>query len=281
MQSNPADGRMDAVPAPKASQEDDLGIWEPEETAAFLRSITGDRLSALYELAAYAGLRRGELCGLRWSDLDADGSGAWIKQTIVDLTRSQAGPGDLICPVCGAEHIGRHFKRPKTSKGRRWVPLAGPAKRTLEAHRSAQLEERAEFGADYQDHDLVFCLADGLPLRPDSVTRDFTAKAAACSLPTIRLQDMRHGACSLMLSGGVPVEIVQMILGHSSPAVTRRVYAHLMRKATTAQVEAAFAGLTEHSREQSVSNQAESAGPAEAGPNAKPLPTSPSVQRPR
>ena len=62
---------------------------------------------------------------------------------------------------------------------------------------------------------------------------------------------MRHGACSLMLSGGVPVEIVQMILGHSSPAVTRRVCAHLMRKATTAQVEAAFAGLTEQPRERS------------------------------
>jgi integrase len=178
--------------------------------------------------------------------------------------------------VCGAEHIGRHFKRPKTSKGRRWVPLAGPAKRALEALRSAQLVERAEFGADYQDHDLIFCLVDGLPLRPDSVTRDFTAKAAACSLPTIRLQDMRHGACSLMLSGGVPVEIVQMILGHSSPAVTRRVYAHLMRPRQRRSRRPS--GV---SPSRPVSNQAESAGSSEARPNAKPAPTRPSVQRPR
>jgi hypothetical protein len=70
-----------------------------------------------------------------------------------------------------------------------------------------------------------------------------------------------------MLASGVPVEIVQMILGHSSPAVTRQVYAHLMRKATTAQVDAALATVAERAREQSVSNEALSTG--SAGPAAR------------
>jgi integrase len=67
---------------------------------------------------------------------------------------------------------------------------------------------------------------------------------AACGLRPCPLHDTRHGACSLMLAGGVPIEIVQMILGHSSPEVTRRVYTHLMRSKTAAQVEEAAKLLT-------------------------------------
>ena len=104
------------------------------------------------------------------------------------------------------------------------------------------------FGPDYRDHDLVFCQVDGDPLRPDAVTRAFNAHAAACGLPPIRLHDMRHGACSLMLSGGVPIEVVQMILGHSSPAVTRQVYAHIMKRATAQQLETSTLPLTERRR---------------------------------
>lgn len=78
----------------------------------------------------------------------------------------------------------------------------------------------------------------------DQVSKEFDAYTSQLALPTISLHDLRHSACSLMLSGGVPVEVVQMILGHSSPAVTRRVYAHLLRGATAEQVEAATAQLT-------------------------------------
>ncbi|HEX8509073.1 MAG TPA: tyrosine-type recombinase/integrase [Propionibacteriaceae bacterium] len=124
------------------------------------------------------------------------------------------------------------------------------ARVALAAHREAQLSERAMFGSDYHEHDLVFCYVDGDPLRPDLVSREFDAHASACGLPAIRLHDMRHGACSLMLPGGVPIEVVQMILGHSSPAVTRRVYAHLMGRATAEQFEAGMSRLTEYRREQ-------------------------------
>jgi integrase len=105
---------------------------------------------------------------------------------------------------------------PKSRKGRRWVP-APPAQRALARHRKAQQAQREFLGIDYDDHDLVICRPDGLPLRPDRVTVAFEGHVAGCGLPVIRLLDTRHGACSLMLAGGVPIEIVQMILGHSSP----------------------------------------------------------------
>src|SRR6266511_3626504 len=138
------------------------------------------------------------------------------------------------------------FKMPKSRKGRRWVPLAPPAQRALARHRKAQQAEREFLGIDYDDHDLVFCRPDGLPLRPDRVTVAFEGHVAGCGLPVIRLHDTRHGACSLMLAGGVPIEIVQMILGHSSPEITRRVYAHLMRKTAAEQVGKASKLLTRH-----------------------------------
>ena len=142
---NPADGRIDAIPdrASIYDDDDDLGVWEPDETARFLAHVAGDRLATVYELAAYAGLRRGELCGLRWADLEEDWAGARVRQTIVDLSRGQARPGDLTCPFCGQEHVGRHFKRPKSRNGRRWVPLAEPARLALATHRAAQDAERA------------------------------------------------------------------------------------------------------------------------------------------
>jgi integrase len=240
---NPAVGRIDAMPE---RHDAEMEIWEPEQTAKFLGHVEGDRLAALYELAAYAGLRRAELCGLRWSDVDEESIGISIRQTVVEVSRSQVTSAQMRCPTCGGEHIGRLFKRPKSKASRRWVPLAVPAREALDAHRVEQAEERDMFGSDYADHDLVFCEIDGNPLRPGSVTRAFDAHVAACGLPSIRLHDSRHGACSLLLAGGVPIDVVQMILGHASPAVTRQVYAHLMKRAASEQVDRAMELLTRH-----------------------------------
>ncbi len=246
---------MDALPPRLSAEDEDAVIWQPDETARFLDHVGGERLSALYELAAYAGLRRAELCGLRWSDLDDDGAGLTVRQTIVEVTRSQVTAEQIACPVCGQEHVGRLFKRPKSRAGRRWVPLAGPARDALERHRKKQEEEREWLGKDgYRDHGLVFCQPDGIPLRPGRVTEVFEEHLRACGLPVIRLHDTRHGACSLLLAGGVPIEIVQMILGHSSPDLTRKVYAHLMRKQAAAQVESATELLTKHRRQATISD---------------------------
>lgn len=84
------------------------------------------------------------------------------------------------------------FKAPKSRKGRRWVPLVKAAQEALARHPYAQREEREFLGIDYNDHGLVFCRPDGLPLRPDRVTVAFEAHVAACGLPMIRLHDTRH-----------------------------------------------------------------------------------------
>src|SRR6476619_2744941 len=99
-------------------------------------------------------------------------------------------------------------------------------------------------GLGYDDHDLIFCDVAGLPLRPGSMTVAFESHVRACGLPAIRLHDTRHGACSLLLAGGVPIDVVQMILGHSSQAVTKKFYAHIMRSVTAQQVQTASELIT-------------------------------------
>ena len=256
---NPALGRLDALPSASTDGDREVAVWEPAQIASFLEYVTvvGDRLAALYEVAAYTGLRRGELCGLRWSDLDADGGGLSVRQNLVEVSRARILPAQRTCLTCGGEHVGLVLKGPKSRAGNRWVPLARPAQAALRRHRKAQDIDRGQ--ESYHEHDLLFCAANGNPLRPGTISAQFAEHVKASGLPAIRLHDMRHGACSLLLAGGVPIEVVQMILGHATAITTRQVYAHVMRGTTAEQVEHATNLLTRHrpamvsSREQSVS----------------------------
>jgi integrase len=201
---NPAVGRMDSIPTSVGIDDDDEPeVWQPEQTARFLEYVFEDRLSALYELAAYAGLRRAELCGLRWSDIDAGGAGLRVRQTIVSVTRTQVTPEQAACPACGEVHVGRLFKAPKSRKGRRWVPLAAPAQTALARHREAQREEREFFGPDYRTTD--WCSAARTGSRCDRIasrssSRGTRPRAAyrwsgCTTLGTARARSCWPGAC--------------------------------------------------------------------------------------
>jgi integrase len=117
----------------------------------------------------------------------------------------------------------------------------------LKQQRQLQITHRLQWAEHYSDNDLVFAQEDGTPLNPSAVTHRFTALVASLRDPDdpefrwkqIRLHDMRHGAASMMIAAGVPIETVQLILGHSSPAVTRRIYTHILRGPAAAAVEAA------------------------------------------
>jgi integrase len=249
---NVAEGRIDALPAVRRSV---TTWWEPAEVASFLEAVALNRLAAMYEIAAFAGLRRAELLGLRWEDVDLTSAqpGLNVAQTLSGLA------GTHPCFVCGGQHTGRRLKPPKTDAGTRWVPLIGGTVRELIAHQAAQSSERQAWGDAYDDHGLVFAQEDGVPLRPDWVTKQFETLSAKRGLPRIRLHDMRHGAASLLLAAGVPIEMVGMILGHASPAVTRQVYAHVLKGPAAAGMKAAAALVRPEPRAQSVHRPGQSA----------------------
>lgn len=196
-------------------------VWSPEETARFGSTTKSHRLRVLFELAYSVGLRRGELLGLRWSDVDLDGNMIHIRQTMQRL---------------GAGH-GRVFGPPKTARSRRSIPIPAAAARSLRLHRIAQVGELT--GANRTNPlDLVFTTSLGTPIEPSNLRRDFETLIASAGVPRIRFHDLRHTCASLLFAKGVPPRVVMDLLGHSTLSITTDLYAHVM---PTALAEAASA----------------------------------------
>ncbi len=185
--------------------------WQPAELGRFLDHASTDRLGPVFELLAATGMRRGEVLGVRWEDVDLDRQRIVVRQQLVS--------------VGGALSFGP----PKTSSGEaRVVDLDGRTIGVLLAHQLAQGAEREAWGAAYTNGGLVFAREDGRPIDPASVTKRFAQLAHEAGLPPARLHDLRHCAASLMITAGVPLALISKRLGHSSIAITSDVYGHLL-----------------------------------------------------
>ncbi len=223
------------LPPPSRSR---VRPWEPAELGTFLDYAVVDRLGALYELIAMTGLRRGEAVGLTWDDIDVERGHLTVRRQLVQLGHDV--------------RVGR----PKTKSGEdRVVELPAATIGVLLAHRLRQDAERQAWGKGWEVapcllgeqlrpvalERLAFTREDGSPLHPEFVTRHFQLLASRAGLRRIRLHDLRHGAASLRLAAGVPIEVVSKILGHSSIALTADTYSHLLHGVARQAAEAASA----------------------------------------
>lgn len=186
----------------------ELKTWNPEEVRAFLEVARGERLFAAWLLATSTGMRRGEVLGLRWSDVDFERARVSVRQTL----------------ICVSYEI--QFSTPKTAKGRRSLALDKSTVATLREHRKRQLEEKMAIGSLYADSGLVFCKVDGSPMHPDLFSQQFDRMVARSSLPRIRLHDLRHTHATLALQAGLHPKVVSERLGHASVSFTLDVYSH-------------------------------------------------------
>lgn len=202
---NPAD-----LADPPKSRTPELKVWERDELRRFLTTVKEDRLYAAWLLVATTGLRRGELFGLRWSDLDLDAGRASIRQTL-----SSVG-GKLT------------FSTPKTAKSRRSIALDPATVIALRRHRDNQDKERATWAEVYADLDLVFCRQDGSPLRPDTITRRFHQLSREAGVPPVRLHDVRHTYASIGLAAGMHPKVMAERLGHATVGITLDTYSHVV-----------------------------------------------------
>lgn len=186
--------------------------FKPSEAMRLLTSIDGDRLEALYVLAMATGARQGELLATSWDDVDFDASTVTIKTTL----QYQSGA----------------FERtePKSIASRRTLVVVSPAMRLLQKHRVRQLELRLKAGSSWIGNrwDLVFTDEIGQPLSRYSVSRSFRRLVDRAGLPRQRFHDLRHAAATFMLTKGVPLKVVQKVLGHSQIGVTANIYGHVM-----------------------------------------------------
>jgi integrase len=214
------------------TEDADLPRWEkremralsPEEVARFREAATSDPWSVLFDLALVSGMRPAEILGLRWGDVDLGRGSLIVQQTLV--RRGKAW----------------RFEPPKTKKSSRTIPLPRSVARALAAHKAQQSKIRLKCGPEYQDHDLVFAAANGIPLDSGSlVRRHFKPILLRAKLPkTIRFYDLRHTCASLLLAAGENAKVVSERLGHAGVTITLDTYGHVMpgmQEQATAKIE--------------------------------------------
>ena len=209
---------MRAVSPPKKRQRE-AKFYTPEQLGILLDKAVGTRLELPVFICAYLGLRRGELCGLRWSDVDLE------HQTItIENTRTQAGKKEI-------------EKGTKTASSTRTLYLPDTLCDMLKAAKENQQACRAEYKNAYDDNDYVVVMEDGRPFRPNYLSELFGKFLADNDLPKIVLHELRHTFASLSNQAGIPAYNIGKALGHSTPATTQKIYTHLLDQTHTQAVE--------------------------------------------
>jgi len=206
-----------------------------EQVQTFLATVRDDRLFAAVFLALGTGLRRGELLGLRWQDLDLDAGVLHVRQTLVRVCNHDEGD----------RKTRLIFQEPKTEQSRRAIPVPSDIIDALRRHKAQQAQERLLMGEAYEDQGLVFCQANGHPIDPRNFTRHFEKLLRQAGLPHIRFHDGRHTFATLMLELGEAPKTVQTMLGHTKISTTLDIYSHVsldLEKKAVARLNAILRG---------------------------------------
>jgi integrase len=215
---------------PPRPERPSIAVLNPEEMARLLRAAHGTPWEGPLTVSVGTGLRRGELLGLHWADVDLERGRLRV---VSSLVRGPDGP--LLAP-------------PKTPRGRRPVALPPFVVTVLKAYKGRQTERRLASGPDWQDQDLVFDRGDGGPFDPDSFTHAFRKLSRTAGIPQARLHDLRHAFATMLLGKGVHPAIASAILGHASPGFTMRTYQHVvegMESQAAAAIEELFVEVGE------------------------------------
>jgi integrase len=224
---NPADNV-----SPPPVQSDEIRILRSDDVQAVLAKLRERRGRLLYTVAIVVlatGVRRGELCALRWSNVDLDAGKLSIERAL-EQTRQH----------------GLRFKAPKTKHGRRSVTLPPVAVMELRAHWKAQQEMRLKLGQGKAPDDaLVFANWDGMVRNPDALSKEWAACMKQIGMPHITLHSLRHSHASQLIASGLDILTISRRLGHGSPTITLGVYGHLFANTddrAAAIIEAALSG---------------------------------------
>jgi integrase len=196
-------------------------VLSPEQAADVLTKLEGHCLYPIVTLALNTGMRRGELLGLQWGDIDLDGGTLRVERAVEETK------------------AGLRLKPPKTRRGRRNLRLPADAVRALRDHKAAQLRLRLALGAgNVEPGTLVFSTVDGGLVRPRNLSKSWWRTRQAMNLPPVSFHAFRHTHASLLIRQGVDILTISRRLGHTKPATTLNVYGHLFAGADEAAAKA-------------------------------------------
>jgi integrase len=199
----------DAV-VPESVERQEPRALDPCQVKTLLAAAKDTSMHVPIVLALSTGLRRGELVGLRWEDLDLD-AGILMVRRSMEVTKGSV-----------------RAKAPKTKSGRRRVDLPPVAVEALIKHKARQAERRLLLGPDYHDEGIILAGRTRERMHPDSLTTMFDRIATKAGLEGVHLHDLRHTHATLLLLDGVHAKIVSERLGHANIGITLDTYSHVL-----------------------------------------------------
>jgi integrase len=215
---------------PPRIQASEMAILDRDGIATIIAKLPGHGMYAEAILALFTGMRLGEVLALRWTNIDL---GAKVIKVREALEETKAH--------------GLQVKAPKTRAGRRDIGLSEIVVDALRDHRRQQLELRIALGAGKMPVDVfVFPTIEGDPQAPTDASRAWGLVADGLGIPEITFHGLRHTHASQLIDADVDIVTISKRLGHASPDVTLRVYAHLFRRdedKAAAAINAALAGV--------------------------------------
>lgn len=208
-----------AVTVPKQIKHE-ISPLTKDEITLFLKEAKKNRLYAAFLLECGTGLRRGELIGLKWVDINFNHKTLHVKRSLVVKY-------DMEAKLQGKKATSLVFETPKTEKSKRIISIPDHIVKELRAHNKRQKEEKLRIGKFYNDNSLVFCQVDGSPLHPATFTNKFKNLLKEAGLEDARFHDLRHSVATLLLEMNEHPKVVQELLGHSTISTTLDIYSHV------------------------------------------------------
>jgi integrase len=199
-----------ALADPPKRQRYEAQYLTVDEARRFFKAVKSDRLEALYVVTTTLGLRKGEVCGLRWQDIDLENGELTVRYQLQRV----GGKKQLV--------------EPKTDRSRRTIALPPFVVTALRAHEVRQRADRKWAASKWQEHGLVFTTSIGTPLEQSNLSRAFHKLLDTAEIPRQRFHNLRHSAATLMLAQGVDAPAIMAVLGHSHISTTINLYAHIM-----------------------------------------------------
>ena len=220
---NPADATK-----PPRPEEKDTAFLNPEQLVVLLDAAQATPLYIPILIACATGMRRGEVLGLRWQDVDLEHCALRICNSLVRLAT---------CSV---------MKAPKTKGSKHDVTLPSGLVDALKIHKAQQDQVRADLRSAYKNHDLVVPQLDGRPRSPNGFTKAFVDLIEKLDLPRVTFHGLRHSHATMLLVERVPIKVVSERLGHSTTQITSDIYQHVLpsmeREAADRTQDALFGG---------------------------------------
>jgi len=191
---------------PPSVMYEEMSIWSLKDIQEFLHNCKGERHYLTFLLAIYTGMRRGEILGLKWSDIDLEQKVIHVKRSLVHVAKK-----------------GYIFTSLKTKNSKRQIPIP-----KFVLHKKRIEEWKELVGSAFEDQDLVIWTNTGTLQDPRNVVRVMKRIVKVSNVPNIRFHDIRHTHASVLISAGIDIVKISKRLGHANPKITLEFYAHLL-----------------------------------------------------